>query len=165
MKPHWTVPAGYLVFGALWILLTDHLLEVLAPGREVISDLQTTKGLVFVLLSTVLIYVLTRRANAQREAAAAEKFAVFQKTVEGAHHILLNYVNQMQILTIAAEQCPEFDPSALETAEHVSGQVVGALARLNRIAHLNVTSDEIDAAIYEDLRKPTPHPGPEAGKE
>lgn len=152
MKPHWSVAGIYLLFGVIWILVTDYLMERLAAGTEMLTALQTMKGFVFVVLSALLVWVLTKREHAAREAAEQEKFAVFQKTVEGAHHILLNYVNQMQILTIAAEQCADFDQSALATADEISGKVVVALDRLNRIAR--VTSDEIDAAIYEDLRKP-----------
>jgi hypothetical protein len=152
MKSHWSVPAWYLLFGVAWIFSSDWLLEVVCPGKEVLSSLQTIKGLLFVVLSALLVWFLTKRFQAAQAAAEAEKFAVFQKTVEGAHHILLNYVNQMQILTVAAEECPGFDPDALKTAEQVSNEVVEALARLDRVA--NVTSTAIDAAIYEDLRQP-----------
>lgn len=139
-------------------MTTDYLMEKWAAGTEMLTAMQTMKGFVFVVLSTLLVLILTKRAHAAQVAAEQEKFAVFQKTVEGAHHILLNYVNQMQILTIAAEQCADFDQTALHTADEISEKVVLALAKLNCIAH--VTSDEIEAVIYEDLRKPVPPASP-----
>lgn len=127
-------------------------MELLAPGKEVLSSLQTIKGLLFVVLSALLVWFLTKRSQAALAAAENEKFAVFQKTVEGANHILRNYVNQMQILTVAAEDCPGFDRQALAAAEKVSQDVVDALTRLDHVSR--VTAAEIDAAIYKDLRRP-----------
>lgn len=136
----------------MWIFLSDLWLDRMAEGTDVLTAMQTMKGWVFVLASAALVFFLTKRLVDQRAALEAEKLAVFRKTVEGAHHILLNYVNQMQIVTIAAEHCPGFDKEALTTASEVSDKVVAELKKLDRIAR--VTSDEIDAVIYEDLRNP-----------
>jgi hypothetical protein len=151
MKPYWRAAAWYLVFGVTWIFATDQWLDSLAEGTAVLTAMQTMKGWLFILLSAALVFVLTKRAADQRAALEAEKLAVFRKTVEGAHHILLNYVNQMQIVTMTAEECPGFDPSILKIADEVSGKVVAELKKLDRISQ--VTSAEIDAVIYEDLRK------------
>ena len=48
-------------------------METLSPGKEVLSSLQTMKGLLFVVLSALLVFVLTKRAHAARLAAEAEK--------------------------------------------------------------------------------------------
>jgi hypothetical protein len=150
MKLHWRITAWYLVFGVVWVFATDRLIDPMADAG-VFTALQTMKGWVFIVLSAVLIFILTKRAAEERASLEAEKLAVFRKTVEGAHHILLNYVNQMQIVTMAAENCPDFDPAALRTADEISARVVAELKKLDHISH--VTSDEIDAVIYEDIRK------------
>jgi len=151
MKPYWRAAAWYLAFGVLWVFATDLWLDSMAEGTAVLTAMQTIKGWLFILLSAVLVFVLTKRIADQRAALEAEKLAVFRKMVEGAHHILLNYVNQMQIMTIAAESCPGFDREALQMAAEVSDKVVAELKKLDRISR--VTSEEIDAVIYEDLRK------------
>jgi len=151
MKLHWRITSWYLAFGVVWVFCSDRLINALSDDIAVLTALQTMKGWTFIVLSTVLIFILTKRAAEERAALEAEKLAVFRKTVEGAHHILLNYVNQMQIVTLAAESCADFDPSALRTADEISRKVVAELKKLDHIA--KVTSDEIDAVIYEDIRK------------
>jgi hypothetical protein len=151
MKPYWRVTAWYLAFGIVWIFVSDQLLEQRALGTAVLTAMQTIKDWLYIMLSAVLIYVLTKRIFDQRAAMEAEKLAVYNKTVEGAYHILLNYVNQMQIVTLAAEQCPGFDQSVLQIADEISGKVAAELAKLDHIAR--VTSEDIDAVIYSDLRK------------
>ena len=152
MKSYWRATAWYLGFGVVWIFATDLWIDSMAEGTAVLTAMQTMKGWIFIVASAALVFFLTKRSVDQRAALEAEKLAVFRKTVEGAHHILLNYVNQMQIVTIAAEHCPGFDREALETATEVSDKVVSELRKLDRIAR--VTTEEIDAVIYEDLRKP-----------
>ncbi|MCW5943650.1 MAG: PAS domain S-box protein [Fimbriimonadaceae bacterium] len=63
------VAALYALFGGAWILLSDLLVEVLYPNPRLITQVQTYKGIAFVLLSTVLLYTLLR-LDLEREAAA-----------------------------------------------------------------------------------------------
>ncbi|MFZ5628014.1 MAG: PAS domain S-box protein [Spirochaetota bacterium] len=51
----------YLAFGVAWILLSDALAHALLPGSDETRQLQTVKGLTFVLLSATLIYLLAWR--------------------------------------------------------------------------------------------------------
>ncbi len=61
----------FLIFGVLWILVSDHLLNYLVQDTAVTQQMQSFKGIVFVALSALLIYVLeirnehaeTRRKN------------------------------------------------------------------------------------------------------
>ena len=47
----------FFLFGAVWILTTDHLATALLPEQSLFGDdLQTIKGMLFILLSCVLIY-------------------------------------------------------------------------------------------------------------
>lgn len=68
----------YLIFGTLWILTSDRLLALTTSDTEVLTTLQTYKGLAYVALSTALILLLTstmaarlgwarRRLEASRE--------------------------------------------------------------------------------------------------
>jgi len=53
----------YLLFGVLWILVSDRVLAMLLAGHgESITVFQTYKGWLFVFLTAVLIYILTRDA-------------------------------------------------------------------------------------------------------
>jgi PAS domain S-box-containing protein len=65
-QPKSTQPARtaliYIVFGALWILLTDSILEFFFPTtHQNYTLLQTIKGWLFVCVSALLIYFILRR--------------------------------------------------------------------------------------------------------
>lgn len=59
----------YLIFGAAWILVTDTLLPTLVEDT---GQWQTYKGLVFVLASAGIIYLLVRRELSARRRAEGE---------------------------------------------------------------------------------------------
>lgn len=65
MKPDLQGPlrlAGvYILFGTLWILGSDYLLGALAMDSAQVAELQTGKGLLFILLSTGLIFFVSFR--------------------------------------------------------------------------------------------------------
>lgn len=63
----------YALFAVLWILLSDRALHVMGLEPERSSRIQTAKGVVFVLGSAVLLFVLTRAATGQ--ARRAERLA------------------------------------------------------------------------------------------
>lgn len=52
------IALGYLIFGVVWILVTDTLVHFLVPNFE--TPLQTYKGWFFVFASSVLLYLITR---------------------------------------------------------------------------------------------------------
>lgn len=55
------------VFAALWIYLSDRMLAALVSDPALLTRLQTYKGLVFVLITTLLLYGLLRRELRRRE--------------------------------------------------------------------------------------------------
>jgi len=57
----------YILFSALWIFGSDYLLHALVKDNELVAELQTGKGLLFILLSTGLIFLFSHRdRQAQR---------------------------------------------------------------------------------------------------
>ncbi len=152
MKPYLRVSLAYAVFGVFWIFFSDKLVEALASDLTRLTYFQTMKGWMFVALSTLLVLTITRRAFQEHLRTEKEKLAVFQKTVGGSYHILLNYLNQMQLVTIEAEQCPGFDQNVLKLATTASDEATAALAKLGGIQ--TVTPENIEAVLYEKLRNP-----------
>lgn len=51
----------YSLFGALWILSSDYLLHALVKDTTLMAQLQAVKGIVFILLSTGLIFLVSLR--------------------------------------------------------------------------------------------------------
>ncbi|MDV5859544.1 EAL domain-containing protein [Pseudomonas mendocina] len=67
---------AYLLAALLWVLLSDHLLDLLAPAQY--KSLQSFKGLFFVCLSAILLYAILQRhavhyRRAQQTLAASEE--------------------------------------------------------------------------------------------
>lgn len=68
----------YALFGLLWIAVSDQVVLALAGGAAETTHWQTGKGILFVVLSAVLIYALVRRetrvqARATRELEESEE--------------------------------------------------------------------------------------------
>ncbi len=57
----------YLAASVLWIVFSDHLALIITQDQQLLTLIQTYKGLVFVIVSAVLIFVLARRALAISE--------------------------------------------------------------------------------------------------
>src|SRR3989344_1062845 len=58
----------YILFSTLWIFGSDYLLHALVRDSELVAELQTGKGLLFILLSTGLIFFVSQRDRlAQRQ--------------------------------------------------------------------------------------------------
>jgi two-component system, OmpR family, phosphate regulon sensor histidine kinase PhoR len=58
------IAAIYAVLGALWILLSDSVLESMVPDPAMLTRLQTVKGWFYVLATALLLYALIRRSTA-----------------------------------------------------------------------------------------------------
>jgi hypothetical protein len=96
-----------------------------------------------VVLSALLIYFLTRDAFRRERREAFEKRDLFKGTMRGSYHILLNYLNQMQLIHLEAERSSDFDKELLVTAERASKGVVEELRHL----------EELDVADPSDIEQ------------
>lgn len=56
----------YLAFGTLWIIVSDRYLTWLGLDAATLSELQTLKGAVFVLLTGLILYYLARGGLARQ---------------------------------------------------------------------------------------------------
>lgn len=70
----------YLIFGLLWIAITDYLLHVTIGEEIVLTQLQIVKGGVFVVLSTSLIYTLVWYGYRSHEETARRLDRSIQQT-------------------------------------------------------------------------------------
>ncbi|WP_206753125.1 hypothetical protein [Lentimonas sp. CC4] len=91
------------------------------------------KGCFFITTTTALIWVLVRRHSRKLEAATREREQLYYKTVESAHHILLNYLNKMQFVTLEAERFEDFDRNILQVSVDATDDAAEALHRLSHL--------------------------------
>ncbi len=152
MRHYLPIPFVYLIAGIAWIVASDRAVEQIAPSLASVTYFQTVKGWLFVLASAALLFVLTRRAHLAHRAAEAERYALFHETVQGAHHILGNYLNQMQLVALEAERHPEFDAEVLRLAREATARAAAALSDLDALPA--PTPSGVHSALYPVTRQP-----------
>lgn len=152
MTSYWKITLAYLTFGLLWVLLTDIATLELASTVSMIAIIEVAKGWLYVFLSTGLIYYLTKKAFLLYSAANDEKFKVYQTTIGGVHHILLNYLNQMQLVTMEAEKVSTFNKDILALSNTISNEAVAALTRLGEIEKVSI--ENIESIAFGNVKIP-----------
>jgi len=63
------VPIAYLVFGLLWIVVSDRVVASIATDPVALTTMQTYKGWAFIFLSTSLVFFLTQVERKVRQRA------------------------------------------------------------------------------------------------
>lgn len=108
MKPSLTRPlrvAGiYLAFSVMWILTSDSLLRALVQDAGLIARLQTFKGLLFVLISALLIFLLCRheqRELQQLDRGLRQRLLQLRRTQQDAGLGIWSYDGQLHWSTEA----------------------------------------------------------------
>jgi hypothetical protein len=133
MKPYWSITLVYLIFGLVWIVSTDFYLYLYFDDSLRATLSQTAKGILFVTLSTLLIFIISKRAFERHELAKVERTQLFIETIQASNHILRNYLNQMQLVTMEAERCELFNQDALKIAKEISFKAEEELQKLSQI--------------------------------
>ncbi|BAI60125.1 hypothetical protein MCP_0053 [Methanocella paludicola SANAE] len=98
----------YVFFGVIWILTSDLLVSRLSPNSTIYTTLSIAKGWMFILATSVLLYLLIRRYAAERneiEARLQEARARAELYLDLMGHDITN-MNQAGIgfLELAQEQ-------------------------------------------------------------
>jgi hypothetical protein len=108
------------------------------------------KGLVFVGISSGVIFILTRRAFVATQQEQQAREDIFRDTLQASQHILLNYLNQMQLVNLEAENCKDFDRETLRYSHALSDQAAKDLHRLAGIE--TMSPDALSEAIQTIAR-------------
>lgn len=61
----WKPVILYMIFGFLWILFSDRLLEIFVPNPKLYQEFQTIKGWLYVIVTGALLYYLIKLDNAE----------------------------------------------------------------------------------------------------
>ena len=73
------VSAKYMIMGVLWILISDKVLLMLVSNKETLSGIGMIKGWLYVLLTSLLIYVLVSSAISRIKVAEGSLYTSRQK--------------------------------------------------------------------------------------
>lgn len=101
----WVIPvsvtAAYVVFGGLWIVLTDQRAAAAAPGVAALTRLQTIKGWVYVLITAAGLFLLACMASRSVRCASQQALVAQERTLAQVN--LLNRVSQAMIAAVTLE--------------------------------------------------------------
>jgi len=78
-----TIALLYFAFSSCWILFTDRLVHGLGLSNAYLLKVSEAKGILFISLSTLLMYVLVEKALRQRHSVAAAYWQLVETAQEG----------------------------------------------------------------------------------
>ncbi len=144
------IPITYFIVGAIWILVSDKIVELIAPSLQDVTLFQTLKGWTFIAITTLLVWTMARRQQERMKAAEQERHALYNQTIKGVHHILLNYLNKMQLLTLEAETHESFNQETIKIANEATDEAAKALKALQELPE--PTTSNVEANAFNDLK-------------
>ncbi|WP_206202074.1 PAS domain S-box protein [Thermus caldilimi] len=142
----------YAVFSLAWILGSDRLLLGLFPAAEALTRWQTGKGLLFVLLSSLLIHLLAKRwEESHRQAAETLEVAERRFRLLFQAHPLPMWVYDLESLRFL-----EVNQAAVEKYGYTREEFL-------TMTILGIRPERERTKLLEDLKNPRPplqHSGP-----
>lgn len=136
----------YAFFGLCWIVFSDRTLDALVDDPHLLTQLQSFKGITYVLVTSLLLYVLMRRDYARIVAQEAEKRQLFVATMRAVQHILNNFLQNMALFRHTAEDTVGFNPEVIELCDQV---ITSASDEIKKLSSLEVpTEEEINRTVY-----------------
>lgn len=135
---------AYVVVGSLWVLLSDQLVRLVAPTPPMATLLQTVKGVSFVALTTVFVYVVTRAQYEQRE--RLDRFVRADLQHIGVLHRILrhNVRNQCSIILGYLDTIEDHASESERESMAVVRDAVGQLLSLSE------KSSRLNRAVFDD---------------
>lgn len=149
MQPYQKITLSYLTFGIIWILVTDTVAYFYTHQIQAFAMVELIKGWFYVLLSAAVIFYLTREAFRHQDEASREKAEIFHSTISGTHHVLMNYLNQMQLVTLEAERVEGFDKDILKLSQTLSQEAASELRRMGEIQ--DISSEAINSQVFRNM--------------
>lgn len=164
------IAGGYLVFGGLWILLSDRLVAQVAETQLVATRLQTVKGWLFVLGSAAVILALTRTREHQLE-TSRDRLATATQELQVLHRIFRHNIrNDLNVIQGHVELVRETltaddERDQLGTASRTADRIVDMSEKLRVIEQADLRSAVDDSVELVPLveqecaRVESAHPG------
>ncbi|MGD2117527.1 MAG: hypothetical protein PVG66_04150 [Chromatiales bacterium] len=88
-----------------------------------------------VALVAFAVYDMHRRNKAQK--LETEKAKIYKAMLASTHHILNNFLNQMQLFKITAQKTPDFDPRILSMYDEIIRGASSQIQALSSITHID----------------------------
>lgn len=144
------IAGGYLVFGIVWILLSDRAVVLITDSQAEASQLQTVKGWLFVGGSALLVLGLTRTRARQIQSSknrldrASQELQVlhrvFRHNIRNNLNVVLGYLDLVREVA-EGNEIPEW----LDIASAYTEQVIDTSEKLRLIERTDLQPSNFDA--------------------
>ena len=133
-----------LIIAAI-VALLSHLIDLdpfdrLADAFEKVEQYEIDEIFIVVLIIfaflTADLLIKQRRRKVEKE-----KVKVYRAMIFSAHHILNNFLHQMQVFKITAEHTPDFDPQILAMFDKImedASEQIQALSNVSEITEQSI---------------------------
>lgn len=133
----------YLIFGVVWILLSDFALNMLAADRDVLVRWQTLKGWVFVAVSALVIFLILRRELKQHHITERQ----LDESEEIRNQLFMNSMDAI-LLTVPDGRILAANPAACQ----MFGRTEEEIVRIGRSGLVDTSDPRLQAALEERAR-------------
>lgn len=124
------ITGGYVVFGVVWILISDQIVASVVTSQSALTTLQTIKGGMFVVTSGLLIFGLTNLHH-QRLTASRSRLEYAHQQLQVLHRVLRHNIrNDLTVVRgyleltqerASSDQIREF----MKTANNAVDEILG----------------------------------------
>jgi len=126
---------------AVVILVYAHFVEV-DPFDWLVAFFKTAEDYeldeifigAFIFLACLAADLLKQKRDRRVE---REKVKVYQAMISSSHHILNNFLNQMQLFKITAENTPGFDKNVLGLYDRIMHEATEQIKALSNVSEVN----------------------------
>lgn len=88
-----------------------------------------------------LIFAVTDlRKRQKKQKIELEKIKIYEAMMSSTHHILNNFINQMQLFKITAKKTPDFNPRVLALYDQIIKDASAQVKSLGSISKINAAS-------------------------
>lgn len=149
------IAVAYVLFGLLWIYISDALLWVFAEGSQIRLWVEAAKGTVFILVSAGFIYWLSERARRSQQAVEAQlrqqtrELSIFHRIVR---HNLRNVATVIGGRAEEARTSDGIDPH-LSVIERKAGRLKTLAEKASLIR--GISEQESTPWVVQDIGKAT----------
>lgn len=162
------ITAVYLLFGVCWIVFTDILVEKYVENSLLWTDLQSVKGIIYVVISAGIVFTLSRRYAKQQKFIKTHLQQSIDKAEESdrlksvflanmSHEIrtpmngILGFVNLLEDPAISAENYRQYVGLVKKSSERLL-DTINDIIEISKIdskeAQLNLTEFDIGESVH-----------------
>lgn len=153
MKKYGIAIIGLVISISLYLFTITFKLELFESFAELMKDLEKYEidekffPLLIIIISTTINFWIVNK----KKAIKLEKYKIYKAMISSTHHIMNNFLNQIQLIKITAEEMPDFDSEILEIYEKTLNEATRQIRALSSIK--NIDEDTIKDSVSPKRNK------------